>query len=74
MLIDQCKELGIKKRNCLFFHSSIRAVGGGVKVRELIEALFCAVGKDGTLLFPTFIEKGRILRSFPNAFSYGCCG
>jgi len=56
-IVDQCKELGIKKGTSLFIHSSIRAVGGGVKACELIEALFCAVGKDGTLLFPTFTSR-----------------
>ena len=58
-LIDQLKELGIKHGDSLFVHSSIRAVGGEVKARELIEALFFAVGKEGTLLFPTFTSRNE---------------
>ncbi len=54
-LISEFKTLGIKKGDVIFIHSSYKAFGrvqGGPQA--VIDALLNSVGKDGTLIMPTF--------------------
>lgn len=56
-LARQVAGLGIRRGTALFVHSSIKAVGSGVRAEELIAALRAAVGEEGTLVFPTFTAR-----------------
>ncbi len=59
-LIDDLKTIGLKSGDSVLVHSSLSKIGfvdGGAKT--VIEALFEVIGKDGTLLFPTFPAKGK---------------
>ncbi|MBN1294762.1 MAG: AAC(3) family N-acetyltransferase [Candidatus Latescibacteria bacterium] len=56
-LKKQIGELGIREGTSLFVHSSLKAIGSDVKAEELIAALQSSVGKEGTLLFPTFSSR-----------------
>ena len=57
MLTDQIKTVGIRRGGVLFVHSSIKAIGADVRAEDLIAALRLAVGKNGTLVFPTFTSR-----------------
>lgn len=59
-LIDDLKTIGLKSGDSVLVHSSLSKIGfvdGGVKT--VIDALFEVIGRDGTLLFPTFPAKGK---------------
>ena len=55
MLVDGFKQLGIKKGDVIMAHSSLKAFGyvdGGADT--IIDALLDVVGKEGTVIMPTF--------------------
>ncbi len=59
-LINDLKKIGVKKGDSVLVHSSLSKMGfveGGAET--VIDALLETVGKNGTLLFPTFSAKGR---------------
>jgi len=56
-LKEQVHSLGIRPGVSLFVHSSIKAIGHGVRAEKMIALLREAVGNEGTLLFPTFTER-----------------
>jgi aminoglycoside 3-N-acetyltransferase len=59
-LIEDLKRIGIKQGDSLLVHSSMSKIGyvnGGPET--VIESLLEVIGKEGTLLFPTFPAKGR---------------
>lgn len=59
-LIADLKNIGIKQGDSVLVHSSLSKIGyveGGPKT--VVEALFEAVGENGTILFPTFPATGR---------------
>jgi aminoglycoside 3-N-acetyltransferase len=59
-LIEDLKKIGLKPGDSVLIHSSLSKIGfveGGPST--VIDALFETIGKEGTLLFPTFPAKGR---------------
>jgi len=59
-LISDFKKIGLQAGDSILVHSSLSKIGfvnGGAKT--VIDALEEVVGKEGTLLFPTFPAKGR---------------
>jgi aminoglycoside 3-N-acetyltransferase len=56
-LEEHVAALGISRGTTLFVHSSVKAVGPGVRAETLIAALRTAIGDEGTLLFPTFTSR-----------------
>lgn len=59
-LVVDLKKIGIKEGDSVLVHSSLSKIGfveGGSKT--VVDALFDVIGKNGTLLFPTFPAAGR---------------
>ncbi|MBK7181792.1 MAG: AAC(3) family N-acetyltransferase [Bacteroidetes bacterium] len=59
-LIEDFKKIGLKSGDSVLVHSSLSKIGfveGGPST--IVDALFDVIGKEGTLLFPTFPAKGR---------------
>ncbi|MFX1391994.1 MAG: aminoglycoside N(3)-acetyltransferase [Promethearchaeota archaeon] len=62
-LISDLEKIGIKKGDVLLVHSSLKRIGyviGGAKT--VIEALLDVIGKEGTLLMPTYPLNARMLQ------------
>ena len=60
-LIDDIKALGIKQGDVVFVHSSLRSIGyveGGADT--IINAFLEIIGDDGTLIIPTYSNKGTM--------------
>jgi len=60
-LINDIKTLGITKGDVLFIHSSLRSIGyveGGPDA--VIDAFLDVIGKEGTLIIPTYSNKGTM--------------
>ncbi|MBL0330395.1 MAG: AAC(3) family N-acetyltransferase [Bacteroidetes bacterium] len=59
-LVADLIKIGIKKNDSVLVHSSLSKIGfveGGPKT--IVDALFDVVGKEGTILFPSFPAIGR---------------
>lgn len=59
-LVDDLKKIGLQKGDSVLVHSSLSKIGfveGGAAT--VVNGLFEVVGKEGTLLFPSFPAKGR---------------
>jgi len=60
-IINDLKNLGIKNRDIVLLHSSLKSIGyviGGAKT--VIEAILEVIGKEGTLVVPTYPRRGSM--------------
>jgi aminoglycoside 3-N-acetyltransferase len=60
ILIDDLKKIGLHQGDSVLVHSSLSKIGfvnGGAKT--VVEALLEIIGKEGTLLFPSFPASGK---------------
>lgn len=48
----QLNDLGIENGDIVLVHSSLKSLGGGVSPSQVINALFAALGEQGTLVLP----------------------
>jgi len=70
-LLVGLKQLGVKKGDIIYVHSSLSSFGyiiGGVNT--LIEALLESVGEDGTIVVPCFSIKGSMANTLSDNYVF----